>query len=178
MWQNSALCVFKYFLYEFGIIITRRSFSSLKNHLKSLQIFSARRKCSHRLAVKNVQKYTVLTIWHLPKHQLPNVGMTHEVSHFSVREMHLQCKYNVWISITKVLQVSAQGFWRDLSVCIIRYWDSETTEQFALGATRGENWDNFLLSTIFIFHLTCEFLVTLRIGYICFDLLSRFAASQ
>ena len=26
--------------------------------------------------------------WHLPKRQLPNVGMTDEVSHFSVRELH------------------------------------------------------------------------------------------
>ena len=36
----------------------------------------------------------------------------------------------------------------------------------------------FLLSTIFTFHLTCEFLVTFRIGYICFELLSRFADSH
>ena len=89
--------------------------------------------------VKTVQKYTVSTIWHLLKHQLPNVGMTDEVSQFSVRELHLRCKENFWISITTVLEDSAQGFWRDLSVCVIWYWDSGTTEQFALGAMRGEN---------------------------------------
>ena len=89
--------------------------------------------------IKTVYFCTVLTIWHLPKHQLPNVGMTDEVSYFSVREMHLRCKQNVCISMTTVLEVRAQGFRRDLSVCIIRYWDSEMTEQFALGAMRGEN---------------------------------------
>ena len=64
--------------------------------------------------------------------------MTDEVSHFSVREMHLRCKQKDFDDVG-VLEVSAQGFWRDLSVCIIRYWDSETTEQFALGAMRGDN---------------------------------------
>ena len=33
------------------------------------------------------------------------------------------------------------------------------TEQFALDAMRGKNYDNFLLSTIFTFHLTCDFLL-------------------
>ena len=75
----------------------------------------------------NRTKYTVLTIWHLPNHQLPNGGMTNEVSHFSVRELAFRCKQNVWISMTTVLEVSAQGFWSDFSVCIIQYWDSETT---------------------------------------------------
>ena len=55
------------------------------------------------------------------KYQGSHVGMTDEVSHFSVREMRLRCKQNVWISMTTVLEVSAQGFCRHLSVCIIRY---------------------------------------------------------
>ena len=37
MRQNMALCVFKYFLYVFVIIITRRSFSSLKYTYISLE---------------------------------------------------------------------------------------------------------------------------------------------
>ena len=40
--------------------------------------------------VITVQKYTVLTIW--PKHQLPNVCMTDEVCHFSVRKLAFRCK--------------------------------------------------------------------------------------
>ena len=32
-----------------------------------------------------------------------------------------------------------KDFGATLSVYIIRYWDSETTEQLALGAMRGEN---------------------------------------
>ena len=157
-WRNEILCLC---VWSCGWISYCRSssgnwLSSYINIGSCSLVSKSSNKCQ---IVKTVYFCTVLTIWHLPKHQLPNVDMTDEVSHFSVREMHLRCKQNVWISMMTVLEVSAQGFWRDLSVCIIRYWDSETTEQSASGAMREENWDNFLLSTIFTFHLTCEFLL-------------------
>ena len=67
--------------------------------------------------------------------------------------------------MTTVADDSAKGFWCD-----------STTEHSGLAAMRRENENKFLLSTIFTFHLTCEFLVTYRIGYIRLDSLTGFAA--
>ena len=81
-----------------------------------------------KLAVKTVQDYiyiynvywyicTVLTIWHLPKRQLPNVSTTDDVRYLSVSDITIRCKRSVCMSMMTVLKVSSKGFCRDF-ICM------------------------------------------------------------